>query len=159
MADAAGYGTASSGLGFMQAGVNIYGSQQAKRSQKQMDRISGTMKRRAQALEMKRLGQQQEEVNRDAFSSQEHNTADAADRGISNSSIPIAHMERIEGDRNRRYTAIQDQKDFNKEQWWDQDRREAIAKKSQRLQQSLALFNSFLGGGASGVAQQYGSQG
>ncbi len=143
-------------MGAAQMGVGIYGGQQLKKANKKITKIDDRMRARSHAIVQRDLGRSQADVNRGAFSAKEQVSANASDRGISDSSIPIAATQRVEDDRARRYTALQDQRNDLAMQWADEGMKRDIQRKSAKLQANLQLIDSAIQGGASGAAAYYG---
>jgi len=148
-------GLLDTGMAVAQMGVGIYGGQKNKSFNKKAKGVDDKMRRRAHAYTQKTLTNSQADVNRGAFSAKEDIKTDANDRGVLNSSIPVAATKKVEDDRSRRYNTLQDRKDLLAMNYIDEEQIRDIKAKQARFQQNMALIQAGLQGGASGVGSVY----
>jgi hypothetical protein len=143
------------GLGLTSTALGIYTGLATRRKQKELARIGDKMRRRAYAYTQKQLGEAQGDVNRRAFSTKEDIQSDANDRGVLNSSIPMAATNKVEEERARRYNTLQDRRDFLTHNYMDEEQMRDIQKKLAKFQQNMSLVQAGIQGGASGVGSFY----
>ncbi len=144
------------GLGAANAGVQIYGQQVQKRQQGKLDKMSKEQARRHHAEEMHGYQLQKEDTDRQAqgvggHSAQQTNSEDANDRGVYNGSQRGVDSGLIEGERQRRQTALDRQITLANSDWMDQERAWKIQKKMAKTAQITGMISTMLLQGGSGV--------
>lgn len=145
------------GLGAINAGVQIYGAQQQKKGQKKLQQIQHSGQERDYNDKLKELGIGQEDVNRQAGLAQQGSREGDFDRGMGNSGQRDYNRNQIEGDRGRRYDALERQKTRLKADWMDSERSLGIQRKMKKTADTMSMISTALMQGGSGVGGAMGA--
>jgi hypothetical protein len=122
---------------------------------RQITGAQNQIRKNSQNLQRYQWNRGAEDINRNAYSAGESAKADANERGVMDSSIPMAQSDKIEAERARRYDALNKQRSTTEENWAQEDMIRSLTKSMAGLQKMQGLFNSFIQGGASGAAATY----
>jgi len=144
------------GLGAINAGVQIAGAQAQKRGQKKLQKIQQGQEQRHHDFDIKNLGLQQEEVNRNAADLQRNTREDVVDQQGASSSQRNDRWNRNEGERSRRYDALERQKTALNLDWADHITQQKIQRRMQKTQETMQLISAALMQGGSGVGAAFG---
>ena len=144
------------GLGAVNAGVQIAGQQYQKRKQKKLDKMGRAQEQRHYDRQMKELGLQQEDVNRQNQYDQQDIRETVSDAQGPDSSYQQHLQGRREGERGRRYDALEREKVAMKADWMDKQKAYKIQKKMQKNAQMMSMISSMLLQGASGAGGMMG---
>lgn len=139
------------GLGAANAGVQIYGQHAQGVQQKKLDKMSKTGARRQHQYEMKNLGLEEEDTDRQAGLAQQDTRENDADRGLLNSGEHGYNRDQLEGQRTRRQDALDRQISLKNADWMDQERAWKIQRKMQKTAQLTGMISTMLLQGGSGV--------
>ena len=145
------------GLGAVNAGVQIAGQQYQKRKQKKLDKMGRAQEQRHFDRQIKELGLQQEDVNRQNTYDQQDIRENVSDVQGPDSSYQVHLQDRREGERSRRYDALEREKIAMQADWMDKQKAYKIQKKMQKNAQTMSMISSLLMQGASGGAGMMGA--
>lgn len=145
------------GLGAINAGVQIAGQQQQKRGQKKLDKIGRKQDKRHYERQQLELGLAQEDVNRQAGYDQEEIRNNLIDQQGPGGSQEQVMRGRREGERSRRYDALEREKVAQQADWMDKQKAYKIQKKMQKNAQTMSMISTMLMQGASGVGGAMGA--
>jgi len=144
------------GLGALNTGVQIYGQQMQKRGQKKLMKLQQGQEQRHHDADLKELNLQEEDVNRKAGLAQQDSREADYDRGMGQSSQRDYNYNQIEGERSRRYDALERQKNAMNLDWADHLTQQKIQKRMAKTQQTMQLISAALMQGGAGVGQAMG---
>ena len=149
---------AKMGLGMINSGVQIAGQQSAKRNQRKLRKLSEAQEQRHHKDQLHDLGLAEEDVNRQAGYQNDQIREDMGDQQGPGGSQAGHLQRRNEGERSRRYKALETQKTRLTADWLDEEKAAKInskmAKNAARMQMISGLLQqggSSLGGGNGGM--------
>jgi hypothetical protein len=142
-------GLSGSAIGYMTSIGN-------RKFETQQRGLTRNMRERNFAFNDTGLHNQQNDLNRNTTYQQSDIASGANERGLTNSSIPVAQHQLVEDDRSRRYKAIQYQRDVNKANYTDETAMMDSQREQAKFNRTMQMMNSMVQGGASGVISSYG---
>lgn len=145
------------GLGAVNAGVQIAGQQYQKKKQKKLDKMGRAQEQRRFDRQIKELGLAQEDVNRQNTYDQQDIRENVSDNQGPDSSYQRYLQDRREGERSRRYDALEREKVAMQADWMDKQKAYKIQKKMQKNAQTMSMISSMLLQGASGAGGMMGA--
>lgn len=150
-----GYSTGGAFLGMGETAANMAAGQAMKRPNRTIRRDQEKIRQANHGFQQGEWAQDQKDVNR-TFGMQKENqlAQDTHDTGPS-SSINKINQTNLEAERGRRYDSIQRRRNLENSNFQNETEMIQAKQKIQKIQDSMALVDGMINGGASGAAQSY----
>lgn len=143
-------GSAGLNAGSMAAGFSA--DAMLRKDQKAQRRVSDLMRKRAHYFQDKNLQEAQADTNKAAFDQGNATAAqDYHDVGPS-SSIGVADQRNVEHERAKRFTRIQEQRDFGQSQFQSEEDLIQAQRRSEANQRYMKMIQGMMNSGAMGAA-------